>query len=580
MHLLNINSLSLYEFGEDNIPPYAILSHRWGDQELTFKEISKKRTDTSKRGYLKLQQACKIAVRYAVSYLWLDTACIDKTSSAELSEAINSMYKWYQESKVCIAYLEDVSISGHDFEQSFKKSVWFSRSWTLQELLAPKRVELFDGAWVHIGSRESHADRIAEATRIPAAVLEGHSQIWDCSIAERMSWASQRKATRPEDIAYSLLGIFDINMPPLYGEGTKAFTRLQEEIIRHSTDATFLLWGHGRKTISLLASSPADFAENSGQNTLAISTNTPFNLTNIGLEIEASVVRWAPEIYGLVVGDGSSCMYAVLLKKYPWLDAMYRVDVQPLHVQTMEWSRNKKVIILKGNREQRLEGVIGGIDVDSTRGTEYFGFEISQTSGIQLSPHSIQRQRMGKIETEAWSSMAHINLDDPTSPFTLKLECTMDKTTTFFIELSFDFDSRPCALLYKGRSLRNLWTISDTILQSNKTVHNGQDYRECQFTSMTENHSDEDFYFLRATDHDDIFAKLPGGLVAAQSPAWVRFIPPWRAESYSQFWTFSISNLKPTPPPMQTTLNLGTTMVQSRGGALGVEIGGNFLRIF
>jgi hypothetical protein len=158
---------------------------------------------------------------------------------------------------------------------------------------------------------------IGDTTGIPNAVLEGHSEIWDCSIAERMSWASQRTATRSEDIAYSLLGIFDINMPPLYGEGVKAFSRLQEEIIRHSTDPTFLLWGHRSETRSLLASSPADFAENAGQNTLAMSTNTPFNLTNIGLEIEASVIRWAPGTYGLVIADGSSCMYAVLLKEYP-----------------------------------------------------------------------------------------------------------------------------------------------------------------------------------------------------------------------------------------------------------------------
>ena len=114
-------------------------------------------------------------------------------------------------------------------------------------------------------------------------------------------------------------------------------------MIRHSIAPTFLFWGHGRETRSLLANSLADFAENAGQNTLAISTNTPFSLINIGLEIEAFVVLWALEIYGLVVGDGISCMYAVLLKKYPRLDAMYRVDVQLLYVRTFESSRKKRI---------------------------------------------------------------------------------------------------------------------------------------------------------------------------------------------------------------------------------------------
>jgi hypothetical protein len=198
---------------------------------------------------------------------------------------------------------------------------------------------------------------------------------------------------------------------------------------------------------------------------------------------------------------------------------MYRVGVAPLYVKTLEWSREKKITILKGNKEQRLEGMIGGIDVGSTNDTECFGFEFRRTLGIQLSPHSIQRLRNAKVQTEPWSVIEQTNLDDPSSPFALKMECTIGTAAAFFVELSFDFDSRPCALFYRGESRRNLWTISDEITESNKKVQNGQDYRQCQLTNIPEEDSDEDFYFLRATIHDDIFARLPDTLVAAQSAA-------------------------------------------------------------
>ena len=139
MHLIDVRTLKLKQFIEGSIPPYAILSHRWFDEEPTFKEVLKERLDPSKKGHKKLVRACETATRYEVNYLWTDTCCIDKRSSAELSEAINSMYAWYENAKVCIAYLADVS-SELGLDESFQKSVWFTRSWTLQELLAPRFV--------------------------------------------------------------------------------------------------------------------------------------------------------------------------------------------------------------------------------------------------------------------------------------------------------------------------------------------------------------------------------------------------------------------------------------------------------
>ena len=245
MRLINVETLGLEEFFEQNIPPYAILSHRWGatSDELTYKEVVKNRIDETKRGFIKLVQACLVAKQYSVRHLWIDTCCIDKRSSAELSEAINSMYHWYKESKICLAYLEDVE-SGLGLEESFRRSVWFTRSWTLQELLAPRKVDFYDRSWIRIYNKKSDSELIQEITRIPSGLLARtpYSSISYYLVAEKMAWASRRTATRPEDMAYSLMGIFDVNMPPLYGEGMKAFSRLLEEIARRTTDPSFLYW--------------------------------------------------------------------------------------------------------------------------------------------------------------------------------------------------------------------------------------------------------------------------------------------------------------------------------------------------
>ncbi|CZR66361.1 uncharacterized protein PAC_16262 [Phialocephala subalpina] len=209
MRLLQYNDdgeFSLTEFF-DNIPPYAILSHRWGPEEVTFKDMIE-RTGTSKAGFDKIQFCGEQARRDGLHYFWVDTCCIDKSSSAELTEAINSMFRWYCDAAKCYVFLSDVSrptVDGgnrshqYPWEPAIRRSKWFTRGWTLQE-----------------------------------KALRG-SPLADFSVAERMSWIEARQTTRKEDMAYSLLGIFDVSMPLIYGEGReKAFKRVQEEINKHS----------------------------------------------------------------------------------------------------------------------------------------------------------------------------------------------------------------------------------------------------------------------------------------------------------------------------------------------------------
>ncbi|KAL1600119.1 hypothetical protein SLS59_006193 [Nothophoma quercina] len=184
-------------------------------------------------GYDKIRHCCGQAKDDGYEWVWIDTCCIDKRSSAELSEAINSMYQWYWNAEICYAHLVDVIkdplLDGND--ASFIASRWFSRGWTLQELLAPETVEFYDGNWQILGTKLSLLDSICEASQIDMKYLLKRELIKEASIATIFSWASRRKTTRSEDIAYCLLGLVSINMPMLYGEGDRAFYRLQLEII-------------------------------------------------------------------------------------------------------------------------------------------------------------------------------------------------------------------------------------------------------------------------------------------------------------------------------------------------------------
>lgn len=233
------------EFGRD-IPNYAILSHTWGSDEVTYEHV---RNSTAHKhdGYEKIVRAIRQAAAGGFGYIWIDTCCIDKSSSAELSEALNSMYAWYQKADICYALLEDVSrFDTSNFAIEFKSSRWFTRGWTLQELLAPSHVQFFgkaaSGAWVPLGDRVSLQLVISEITSVGVQYLTGLQDARRASVARRMSWAAGRQTKREEDIAYCLLGLFSINMPLLYGEGSRAFLRLQEEILKRSNDQSIFAW--------------------------------------------------------------------------------------------------------------------------------------------------------------------------------------------------------------------------------------------------------------------------------------------------------------------------------------------------
>ncbi|KIW22450.1 uncharacterized protein PV07_12334 [Cladophialophora immunda] len=243
MRLLEIGDrgeLSLTDDLAADIPPYAILSHTWGPdkEEVTAKDLIDG-LGAGKEGYNKIQFCADRARKDGLRHFWIDTCCIDKTNLVELSEAIVSMFRWYTEAQKCYVFLSDVSACKRDhtgdttqiWESAFRKSRWFTRGWTLQELLAPEQVEFYSREGVPLGNKDTLGQVVSEMTRIPEIALRG-KPLKDFTHEERMRWASGRETKRTEDRAYCLLGIFDVSMPPIYGEGDKAFDRLKDEIAK------------------------------------------------------------------------------------------------------------------------------------------------------------------------------------------------------------------------------------------------------------------------------------------------------------------------------------------------------------
>ena len=322
MRLLDARKLELVDVRDDDIPRYAILSHTWGDDEVTLQEMRRmeskipqalnkqKQQIADKRGFAKIKSAAAMAVRRGLNYLWVDTCCIDKMSSSELSEAINSMYLWYKQAAECYAILSDVDPAALDNwkrpNSQLRLSRWFTRGWTLQELIAPSQLYFFAADWSLLGQKQSpksFTEVLSEITGIEIEVLDGRVDPAQLSVTTRMKWAASRQTTRLEDTAYCLMGLFQVNMPLLYGEGHRAFARLQEEIIQRTDDQSLFAWSSSSSGPSaadddlddpdalcgLLAARPAEFQDAGGMQPLPplpVYASAPSTMTNLGLRVQ------------------------------------------------------------------------------------------------------------------------------------------------------------------------------------------------------------------------------------------------------------------------------------------------------
>ncbi|EPE03441.1 het and ankyrin domain protein [Ophiostoma piceae UAMH 11346] len=369
-----------YAFIEsDSYLPYAILSHTWvhteaGEgAEVTYKDLFAYIKDDDKREAIaarpefdKIRQATRAAARDGHKYIWLDTCCIDKNNNQELDEAIRCMFKWYRDATICYAYLSDVAPVNEpavEIGLGFETSRWFTRGWTLQELVAPKDVVFLAKDWTFLGYRmgELHFQRaLSEASAIDENVLFGGAMPSDFSISTRMRWASRRMTTRIEDKAYSLMGIFGVHMPIMYGEGKAAFIRLQEEILKNSDDHSIFAWtsphANPYKLYGLLADSPSRFKSSTTVRQFLPSndsdhTGGEWQVTNIGLRLKLLML---PINAGRATGDysarlecyvfsGKAPISPVIRLRRLWGDQFARV-----HAHELTWQNNEvKLLGLK-----------------------------------------------------------------------------------------------------------------------------------------------------------------------------------------------------------------------------------------
>jgi hypothetical protein len=236
-HFDTLGKLVLTDFHGKTIPPYAILSHRWTDSEILIKDVSSRTYKEREEGYRKLEFYAKQAAQDNLQYFWIDTCCIDRWNKSERSEAINSMFQWYKNATRCYVFLPDVSVSTasesvqrSDWEASFRASAWFTRGWTLQELIAPVSVEFFSYEGHRLGDKASLGQLLHDITGILLAAL-GNCPLDQFSTSERRRWAHNRMTTEEEDIVYCLLGVLGVSLPTNYREGKEsALRRLQAEV--------------------------------------------------------------------------------------------------------------------------------------------------------------------------------------------------------------------------------------------------------------------------------------------------------------------------------------------------------------
>ncbi|CEJ93635.1 hypothetical protein VHEMI09212 [[Torrubiella] hemipterigena] len=446
MRLLNTNTLELEEFYSSETPSYAILSHTWGPEEVLFGDMADLSGAREKHGYRKLSGACRLARKQSYDYIWIDTCCIDKSSSAELSEAINSMFQWYRGAAVCYAYLSDVPEPDPlEAERSFRSSRWFTRGWTLQEMLAPASVEFYNADWYRLGAKTDIAlySHITEICGIDELTLRG-GNLEHVSIARKMYWASNRTTTRIEDAAYSLLGIFDVNMPLLYGEGTKAFRRLQEEILRKSDDPSIFAWFNSRYSegtaVDVLATSPLDFREISG-----LIAREPFHrpgrretrITNQGIMMELpiiSVYRLGQSEY-----DPFSEVEAILDCQYGRIPGTFPVIRLRSHVSSSGVNNEKEM--------RQYYRIMTGEEMGKFEYFDNFAFIKTDKDVLGLDPTQLDRDEFKKamdyknllwkfqsvILTRRIPEVSNSQLDIPWSLSPLHYQYAPDNTGFWFV---------------------------------------------------------------------------------------------------------------------------------------------------
>ncbi|KAL8838637.1 MAG: hypothetical protein Q9170_002045 [Blastenia crenularia] len=505
--LINTSTLKLEEVCDERTKIYAILSHRWEDEEISFNEMQKPELIAEKRGFWKIIRLCELALIDEYKYVWADTCCINKQSSAELTEAINSMFRWYKAAAICYVFLSDVDSntpSKGSKEQQITDSVWFERGWTLQELLAPSNVAFYDSQWSFLGTKQTLRGVLTRRTGIEEAALDG-TPLSGYSIAQRMSWAAPRKTTRTKDIAYCLLGLFQVNMPMLYGEGTRAFLRLQEEIIKQSDDHTIFAWPIGeRDQTGLLADSPASFANCRDVKALTMRRGRlPYSMTNRGLScklvakpfvtdtylVRLDCLDYANEaVYRAAFGGDHFPQYhmGIFLRRLDEDDQYARVEHQGntfIHATAATWNKLPSANILALVKSQKAKE-----EKDFPEVFRYIKAHVSQYNLKPSEEQCVARLNGFRIATQKWLqrsssgeplfSVSDSVWDSQKSTMCRRagqhgymgtLDVTRQRCRIQQLQLGFDFEYNPVCFIFGATELRPRTYLAD-LFNSEKNI--------------------------------------------------------------------------------------------------------------
>lgn len=373
------------------------------------------------------------------------------------------MFRWYQEAEVCYAYLADIptkfDIQSPGAVPRLAGSNWWTRGWTLQELIAPKQVVFFDRKWTRIGDRHRLSPDISEFTGIEESVLRrtSHADLRNYSIGKRMSWAAERETTREEDLAYSLLGIFDIAMPLLYGEGgDKAFLRLQEEMIRTSEDHTIFAWpwadcpclidvpSADNAYYGLLAHSPKAFKScRMAESASPWRGRPPYAMTNRGLYITLHLSPYSTDRYSALLGSRpfpKSGRTRICLMRLEEDDQYVRIDSEVPDPDTMER------IARSAERIPLYVKQLPSVPIGWFAPKSGYTFQVDKT----LLERSLSMEDLFRV-TQGTLDKSLNTVTTPPGQYLPGTVCTIDisaqKKHFSLISLGFDFEFNPIVLL-------------------------------------------------------------------------------------------------------------------------------------
>ena len=451
MRLLNAFTLELENFRQDappvrKIPRYAILSHTWEGDEVTFDDFQQD-TATSKPTWKKVWSACQRTRKDGLEYIWIDSCCIDKSNFVEFDEALNSMYAYYEEAAVCYTYLADVPAvcDPNQPGSAFERSRWFTRGWTLQELIAPAEVLFFSQDWTELGCKNMLCGILSEITRIDEDILMHRRRVQSASVAKRMSWAAHRKTTRPEDIAYCLVGIFSIRMSSIYGEGGEgAFLRLQEHIMKQSYDHSIFAWVdleapkdslHG-----MLTTSPSKFADCHNIFPHQEWTKHEYSMTNLGLQIELPMIAKGRGEFIAMLGcvrlQHSSISYmGIILKRISQDRKQYaRIKLNRLE-EVSEKGAMQAILVPQSNSLPGLEGfsMNRAFELRQMPGSPYQVTSVLAQAGTDLTLSKAELPRTFEIDKGSDNHLqCCITIEQKRGPSLLLMLGTMEESAVGF----------------------------------------------------------------------------------------------------------------------------------------------------